>query len=646
MVKWKNSSDQKQHALSLKSSQELYVYGQTPEKSILLQQKEVIEDTTSMNSSSVMDILQLSEVKKTSVTQEYPLIHKKKIWIHNKNYLKSNSLITQSSQILVQASTLKEKGYCSYWNNHSKVISTNLSLPTKIDYVDLDSKSSLKSSNLMAGKSWFCMMKKSYPQNKNSLEISSLLQPFLAPDCTGYEVIHSKDKLETLIKKEVSGKKYKTIKIPIFPTENEKVKLLHEAAQFKWYYNACIDIYNMEENNDLRSHRTLSKITLRDRLKLYYYEEESKSDSNLIFCSFQRREKDNREYPRPTWIEDHNGNNIKCEDTLERVIRGAIACFTGNINSSISNKVNGNIKNFNLKYRTSKSENDYIVFDDGHYPVFHRKIKGVYSYRYNENSSRHRTRITWNDLVCNYHKNVGISILYDKLTNKWHGCIPVERTWFPPKDHRSENQRNVKGEEAIGLDPGMRKFLTGMTSKGESITVGKDAYKQITPIILSIDKIESKLRRHRNGKEVLNVEEVDLNVRKKQGLWGRVKNLIQDMHWKTVNYLTTTYKYIFLEDFKVQSCIKGNLPSRIKRILNQYSFHQFKTRLQYGSEMRGCKLINVHSALTSKVCCNCGNKNDVGASEEYTCETCHHTFDRDENAGINMIIKGLTAIMQ
>ena len=36
----------------------------------------------------------------------------------------------------------------------------------------------------------------------------------------------------------------------------------------------------------------------------------------------------------------------------------------------------------------------------------------------------------------------------------------------------------------------------------------------------------------------------------------------------------------------------------------------------------------------------------VGTSEEYTCETCQHTFDRDENAGINMIIKGLTAIMQ
>jgi len=78
MVKWKNSSDQKQHALSLKSSQELYVYGQTPEKSILLQQKEVIEDTTSMNSSSVMDILQLSEVKKTSDNWRIHLFTKKR----------------------------------------------------------------------------------------------------------------------------------------------------------------------------------------------------------------------------------------------------------------------------------------------------------------------------------------------------------------------------------------------------------------------------------------------------------------------------------------------------------------------------------------------------------------------------------------
>jgi transposase len=84
----------------------------------------------------------------------------------------------------------------------------------------------------------------------------------------------------------------------------------------------------------------------------------------------------------------------------------------------------------------------------------------------------------------------------------------------------------------------------------------------------------------------------------------------------------------------------------IKMILNQYNFHQFKTRLEYGCEKQGCLLIKVHSALTSKLCCNCGNKTEVGASEEYNCPSCNQTYDRDENAGVNMIIKGLTAIQQ
>ena len=639
MVRWKSSLDLKQPVAFLKSSPEHCVYGLIQEKLNSSQQKVVIEDTMSTNSSS----LNLTQKIQNTVTLESPLGRKKKIWKHSKSYLEVDSLITQSLKILDQGLTLKEKGFCSYWNNHSKVISKNLSLPTKIDYADSHSNSSLKSSNLMEGKSWFCMTMKQFLQNKNSSEILSPLQQFLAQDCTGYEVIHSKNKLETRIKKEIEGKKYKTIKVPVYPTENEKLKLLKEIAQFKWYYNACIDIYRMEET---LHNRKLSKITLRDKLKSYYYREEKADNSNLIFCNFENRTDNVKDYPRPTWIEDEQGNYIECENTMERVIRGAIACFTGNVNSAISNKKNGNIKNFDFKYLSSKNENEYIIFDDGNYPVFHRNLKGVYSYRYNGNNSRHRTRIKWEDLVKTHHPNVGISIIYEKNINKWYGCIPVERTWFPPNDHRSENQRKVIGDKIIGLDPGMRKFITGISSDGESLIIGKDAYKNITSKLISIDKIESKLRKHRKGKVILEEEEIQINKKRKYNLWSRIKDLVRDMHWKTINYITSTYKYIFIEDIKVQSCIKGNIPSLVKRVLNQYNFHQFKMRLQYVGENKGCKVMYVHSALTSKICSNCGHKNNPEDKEEYKCENCKHQYDRDENAGKNIIIKGLTAIMQ
>jgi IS605 OrfB family transposase len=643
MNKWINSLDQKQLALFSKSFQEHYVYGLTQEKSNSLPLRVGIEDTMSMNLSVKT---RMNTVKTNSVTPEYLLTRKKKIWIHNTNSSQLTSLITKSSKILDQVSTSKEKGYSSYWNNHSKVISKNLSLPIKTDYVVSDSNSSLKSSSLMEGKSWFCMTMKKYHLNKNSSEISSLLQPFSVPDCMGYEVTHSKEKLGTRIRKQIQGVKYKTLKVPIFPTENEKKKLLHEIAQFKWYYNACIDILNMEENEDLIQRNSVSKISLRERLKDYKYKEESFTGSNLVYCSYQRRGDGKKEFPCPTWIEDYEGKIIVCDKVLERVIRGAIHNFTGNINSALSNKKNGNIKNFDLKYHTSKDENNFIVFDDSSYPAFHRKIKGVYSYRYSGESCKHRTRVSWNNLVNDHHPNAGISILYDKNTDKWYGCIPVERNWFPPKDHRSENQRNVTGEKIIGLDPGMRKFLTGMTSDGDSVIIGKNAYKEIIPILISISKTESELRKQRKGKVVLSEEEVKSKIQQKRTQWARVKNLICDMHWKTVKYLTCNYKYIFLEDFKVQSCIQGNIPSIVKRILNQYSFYQFKTRLQYGCETRGCKLTYVHPALTSKSCCNCGALNNVGTKEEYYCNKCNNTFDRDENAGTNIIIKGLTALVQ
>lgn len=644
MCEWISTSDQKQHVLSSKSYQEHYDYGLIQEKSNLSLQKEAIEDTMSMNF-SIMKNLNHPPVKESSATLESLNHHKKKIWIHNKNYPQSDSLIIKSSEILDQVSTSKEKGYCSYWNNLSKVISKNLSLPIKTDYVDSDLKSSPKSSNLMEGKSWFCMTKKNYLQKENSSEISLLLQPFSVQDCMGYEVTHSKDKLGTRIRKQIPGEKYKTIKVPLYPTENEKKMLLHEIAQYKWYYNACIDIFNMKENEDLVRENSMSKIHLRDRLRCYHYKEESSPDTNLVFCSFKRRESIKEEYPYPTWIENYEGKTVECKNTFERVIRGAIHNFTGNVNSALSNKKNGNIKKFNFKYKTSKDENDYIIFDDGSYPKFHCKIKGVYSYRCNGKGSKYRTRITWNELL-KEHKNTAISILYDKSTDKWYGCLPVERTWFPLNDHRSENQGNVNGDRIIGLDPGMRKFLTGMTSDGESVIIGKNAYKDITPLLISISKKESELRKHRKGKLILSDEEVKDKINKKRIEWARVKNLICDMHWKTIKYITSNYKYIFLEDFKVQSCIKGNIPSMVKRVLTQYSFHRFKTRLEYGCEKRNCKLTYVHPALTSKSCCNCGEINTVGVSEEYYCNKCNNTYDRDENAGINIIIKGLTVIQQ
>ena len=91
--------------------------------------------------------------------------------------------------------------------------------------------------------------------------------------------------------------------------------------------------------------------------------------------------------------------------------------------------------------------------------------------------------------------------------------------------------------------------------------------------------------------------------------------------------------------------MNNDTPKIVKRILLQYSFYQFKQRLEYMCKKKGCKLILVHAALTSKTCSCCGSIKDAGTSETYKCGTCKSSFDRDANSAKNILIKGLSVLL-
>ena len=74
--------------------------------------------------------------------------------------------------------------------------------------------------------------------------------------------------------------------------------------------------------------------------------------------------------------------------------------------------------------------------------------------------------------------------------------------------------------------------------------------------------------------------------------------------------------------------------------------------LEYKCDWYGKQLIVVDPKDTSRICSSCGQKNhefdDLTQNEwlstrEWTCPTCHQHHDRDVNAAINILNKGLTA---
>ena len=116
---------------------------------------------------------------------------------------------------------------------------------------------------------------------------------------------------------------------------------------------------------------------------------------------------------------------------------------------------------------------------------------------------------------------------------------PVDRNWFPEEDRRNESQVKFisEGDRVISLDPGVRKFLVGYDPRGESIFIGEDSHVELTKLLVEIDKTEIS--------------------KDKSILWRKTKNLVSELHWKTISFLVENYDIILLPDFRVSQMVKG-----------------------------------------------------------------------------------------
>ena len=426
-------------------------------------------------------------------------------------------------------------------------------------------------------------------------------------------------------------------------TKNKRLRAKEEVENKKKAKLEEIQAKKQEREDQKKIAQTMPK----DERKLY---EAKLAEDRKIAAEEEAKNKKPRntnEYPYPSWMENTFGKIISSK-TNERIIRGAVANFTQNLNSAVSNYFNGNIKSFELRYRTAKDKHEFINFTDEQLPVWYKDLHGSYSYRFPAGHAyKRRTSIAWNDLM-KTHKG-SVIIIQDKQTKCWYGCLPVERDWYPPFDHRSENQGPMKKGEAIGLDPGMRKFLAGFTTTGETIYFGDRAFKIIGDLYSKISWIDSELAQYRAKMLDLSLEQKENLCKEKQAYWNRVKNLVTEMHWKCIRFLVLNYEYIFLEDFSTKGCIKKkpkgqDLSPLVKRILGQYSFYKFKQRLAYSCDKYGRKLILVHPARTTKDCPYCGNEQNVERSETYDCPKCNRILDRDQHSALNVLVKGMSIL--
>ena len=292
----------------------------------------------------------------------------------------------------------------------------------------------------------------------------------------------------------------------------------------------------------------------------------------------------------------------------------AIKLACQNYKSALTNFKNGNIKTFRIRYWRNDKNIKIIDLEKNNFVSgsIRKSILGQVKGYYN-GEEYDFSEITKD---CKLQKNTA--------ENKY--------ILYVPKDVKLK--KYVGRQNLISIDPGIRTFMTGITEK-KIVEIGKN--------------INGEIKKYINRKENANNND-DINDKIKMKIEKmcnkKITNKVNELHWKTINYLTKNYKNIIIGDMSTKMICKNIKTNKIdkmtKKIANKMRWYVLHERLKYKCGQTNTKYKMVDECYTSKMCSICGNiKNDLGSSKIYRCVNCKTTMGRDINGCRGILIKSL-----
>ena len=211
---------------------------------------------------------------------------------------------------------------------------------------------------------------------------------------------------------------------------------------------------------------------------------------------------------------------------------------------------------------------------------------------------------------------------------RWFICIPV----------KTKNTNIIeKQNDIVGLDPGIRTFITYFSVNGHFGHIGYHSFNRIQALCFKLDKIISKISKEKDKHKKSSLKRLMNRIK-----W-KINNLVDELHWKTINYLVKNFGIIILPTFETSEMVvkkKRKLNSKSARNMLTYRFYEFSKRLEVKCKEYGVKLVRINESYTSKTNSFTGEiiKN-LGGKEYFKYDKIF--VNRDINGSRNILLRYL-----
>jgi putative transposase len=186
---------------------------------------------------------------------------------------------------------------------------------------------------------------------------------------------------------------------------------------------------------------------------------------------------------------------------------------------------------------------------------------------------------------------------------------------------------------AVGIDLGIKELIT--LSTGEKVHNPKWLRGSEKKLAREQRRLSHKKKGSSNRKrQRLEVQRVH----------RKISNQRKDYHHKLSNKLVRDYDLIVFEDLKIRNMVKNRY---LAKSISDAGWGQLVSYVTYKAEEAGKVTELVNPRGTSQECSSCGEiVQKTLAVRVHECPHCGLVMDRDENAAINILNRGLAKVGQ